>query len=290
MKKTILTLACLFSITSFIFANGFCYSGDYTSGADKVHVHISTDGVLESGFYYVKAEFTIPNKPDKTIKTTFFCKTAGTMLYFGKSSDEISMDSPDGNYTDTGFKWTNSRFLFYKPASTAGVVMRACAEEIMEEVIIMEVVDDGTWDQLGYEGDAEIAITDVAIEEVTPSRNFDGSLTFICDGQTHPGQVLDFAEESPFFPGGEAAMVEYIRAHLIYPEQAKEQGIQGTVYVQFIVLADGSLCDVRVVRGISGLDAEAIRVTSAMPKWVPGKDHGSDVAVRFTLPINFRIR
>ena len=76
-----------------------------------------------------------------------------------------------------------------------------------------------------------------------------------------------------------------------YPEEAKEIGIQGKVYVTFVVEVDGSITDVKVLRGIgSGCDDEAVRVVKSMPKWVPGKQRGVPVRVQFNLPINFKLQ
>lgn len=102
--------------------------------------------------------------------------------------------------------------------------------------------------------------------------------------------IVDFAEVDPAFPGGEAAMGEWIQKNIVYPEMAKEMGEQGTVYVQFVVNRDGSIVDVVIVRGVSeSLDNEAKRVVKKMPKWSPGEQAGKPVRVRFTLPINFRL-
>jgi protein TonB len=76
-----------------------------------------------------------------------------------------------------------------------------------------------------------------------------------------------------------------------YPEEAKELGVQGKVFVTFVVEVDGSITDVKVLRGIgSGCDDEAVRVVKSMPKWVPGKQRGVPVRVQFNLPINFKLQ
>jgi protein TonB len=76
-----------------------------------------------------------------------------------------------------------------------------------------------------------------------------------------------------------------------YPEEAKELGVQGKVFVTFVVEIDGSISNVRVLRGIgSGCDDEAVRVVKSMPKWIPGKQRGVPVRVQFNLPINFKLQ
>jgi periplasmic protein TonB len=98
-------------------------------------------------------------------------------------------------------------------------------------------------------------------------------------------------EEMPGYPGGDAEMYKFITTTIKYPEEAKELGIQGKVFVNFVVEADGSISDVRLIRGIGGgCDEEAIRVVRAMPKWVPGKQRGVPVRVYFNLPIKFTLQ
>lgn len=97
-------------------------------------------------------------------------------------------------------------------------------------------------------------------------------------------------ERMPEFPGGEAAMSQFINRTIRYPVIAQENGIQGRVVVQFVVNTDGKIVDVEVVRGVEeSLDKEAVRVVKAMPPWNPGRQGGKNVRVKYTLPIRFRI-
>jgi protein TonB len=97
-------------------------------------------------------------------------------------------------------------------------------------------------------------------------------------------------EEKPTFPGGDAAMLQFIGKNTKYPEIAKENGIQGRVFVQFVIEANGSVSQVTVIRGVDPyLDKEAIRVVSSMPAWAPGKQRGIPVPVTFIVPINFKL-
>ncbi len=100
--------------------------------------------------------------------------------------------------------------------------------------------------------------------------------------------ILTIVEQMPSFPGGEPAKLTFLANNLHYPELAQESGIRGTVYLRFIVKADGSVTDIKIIRGIGGgCDEEAIRVVKLMPKWVPGKQKGKNVDVLFTMPISF---
>jgi len=104
---------------------------------------------------------------------------------------------------------------------------------------------------------------------------------------------LTIVEQMPTFPGGEAEMMKFIQKNVQYPQVEKEAGISGTCYVTFVVEKDGSITDVKVLRGVNGgpgCDKEAIRVVKAMPGWKPGKQNGREVRVQFNLPIKFTIR
>jgi len=95
----------------------------------------------------------------------------------------------------------------------------------------------------------------------------------------------------PSFPGGFDAMIKYLVSNIKYPEEAKKNGITGTVFVQYIVEKDGTVSNAKVLQGIgSGCDEEALRVVKAMPKWIPGKDdNNKTVRVQFNLPIKFSL-
>lgn len=104
-------------------------------------------------------------------------------------------------------------------------------------------------------------------------------------------KVFDVVEENPSFPGGQAALMQWLNANIKYPVIAAENGIEGRVIVQFVVSKTGSISDVRVVRGVDpSLDKEAVRVVSNMPNWTPGRQNGTTVNVRFTLPVTFRLQ
>ncbi|NDV64300.1 energy transducer TonB [Bacteroides sp. 224] len=94
----------------------------------------------------------------------------------------------------------------------------------------------------------------------------------------------------PEFPGGAKELFNYINETLQYPENAAGNNIQGQVVTSFIVQKDGSIKDIKIVRGIKGLNSEAIRIISKMPKWIPGVHQGEVAAVRYTLPIEFKLK
>jgi TonB family protein len=103
-------------------------------------------------------------------------------------------------------------------------------------------------------------------------------------------KIYTVVQHQPEFPGGYDAMIAFIKANMRYPTEARQQGIEGTTYVSFVVGKDGTISDVILIRGISAsCDAEAKRVVEAFPNWIPGKHNGQAVAVRFVLPVKFNL-
>lgn len=104
-------------------------------------------------------------------------------------------------------------------------------------------------------------------------------------------KVFDVVEEMPSFPGGNGALMSYLASNIKYPVVAQENGVQGRVIVSFVVERDGSISDVRVARSVDpSLDREAQRVVKSMPRWKPGKQNGSAVRVKYTVPVVFRLQ
>lgn len=101
-------------------------------------------------------------------------------------------------------------------------------------------------------------------------------------------EIFQIVEELPSYAGGDEARIQFIKNNLIYPEEAKEKGIKGTVYVTFIIEMDGSLSNIKILRGIGGgCDEEVIRIVKLMPKWNPGKQKGTPVRVQHNMPVKF---
>ena len=104
-------------------------------------------------------------------------------------------------------------------------------------------------------------------------------------------KVFDVVEEMPSFPGGNAALMSYLNSNTKYPVVAQENGVQGRVIISFVVERDGSISDVKVARSVDpSLDREAQRVVKSMPRWSPGKQNGSTVRVKYTVPVVFRLQ
>ncbi len=104
-------------------------------------------------------------------------------------------------------------------------------------------------------------------------------------------KVFDVVEQMPSYPGGDAALFKYLSDNIKYPTIAEENGVQGRVIVTFVVERDGSITDVKIVRAVDpSLDREAVRVVKSMPSWIPGKQNGKSVRVKYTLPVTFRLQ
>ena len=104
-------------------------------------------------------------------------------------------------------------------------------------------------------------------------------------------KIFTVVEQMPMYPGGDGALMGYLRDNIHYPTVAAENGVQGRVVVGFVVERDGSITDVKILRGVDpSLDREAMRVVKSMPKWTPGKQNGSAVRVKYQVPVSFRLQ
>jgi protein TonB len=105
-------------------------------------------------------------------------------------------------------------------------------------------------------------------------------------------ETFVIVEQMPEFPGGQAALMKYLSSNIKYPDECRKMGIEGKVYVKFVVDKTGSITDTKLLRGVPDgklLENEAIRVIKTMPKWKPGNQSGKPVSVYFTLPISFKL-
>ena len=106
-----------------------------------------------------------------------------------------------------------------------------------------------------------------------------------------PEKVFEVVEQMPSFPGGDKALMDFLSNNVKYPVVAQENGVQGRVVISFVVEKDGSITDVRVVRSVDpSLDKEAARVVKSMPRWIPGKQNGAAVRVKYNVPVSFRLQ
>jgi protein TonB len=148
-------------------------------------------------------------------------------------------------------------------------------------VEVLNIVDDKT------EIDDELEIMDSEADDNT-LINVAPVISAKEEEEEEEAQVFFIVEDMPEFPGGEMALRTYIANAIKYPVIAQENGIQGKVYVTFVVGKDGSVSDAKIARGVDpSIDKEALRVVNTLPKWKPGKQRGKPVNVSYTVPINF---
>ena len=179
-------------------------------------------------------------------------------------------------------------------------VEEALPEEILNTVKVTElaIVDD---DQVTKEDEIKNQDEMRETETAFGSTDFDQGTDdvavirehkeeIIVEEKKETNEVFKVVEQQPQFPGGIEALYKFLNDHIRYPEQAAQNNIQGRVTVQFVVERDGSIGEVKVVRGKDpDLDKEAVRVVKSLPNFIPGKNNGQAVRVWYTLPINFRL-
>lgn len=148
-----------------------------------------------------------------------------------------------------------------------------------QTLVINIVEDDVEIEDDDFEIDAD-ADMDTEVEEYIPVE--------MDEDIVEEAEIFTVVESMPTYPGGESALYKYLTKSIQYPTMAQESGVQGRVYVTFVVEVDGSITDIRILRGIGGgCDEEAMRVVKEMPRWVPGKQRGQSVRVQFNLPVRF---
>ncbi len=152
---------------------------------------------------------------------------------------------------------------------------------VVKPIDMLEIVDELD------EATEDVELTDVTDDSENNNVNID--YTDIDYGPENVDEVLQFvpSEDMPIFPGN---INKWISQNIKYPPLAADNGIQGKVYLKFVVEKDGSISNIEVIRGVDpSLDKEAVRVISKMPKWKPGKQRGKPVRVSYNLPITFQL-
>ena len=153
--------------------------------------------------------------------------------------------------------------------------------EVPKQTTQIQVVEDDV-EVEDVEINAEVDQNEV-IEEYVPVE--------VEEEEVEEAEIFTIVEEMPDFPGGMAKLADYLAKNIKYPQMARESGIQGRVFVNFVIEPDGSVSNVNVMRSLGGgCDEEAIRVVKSMPKWKPGKQRGKPVRVSYILPVNFKLQ
>ena len=153
--------------------------------------------------------------------------------------------------------------------------------EVPKQTTQLEIVnDDVETEDLNINADVQ---QDEVIEEYVAPE--------VVEEEVVEQEIFQIVEEMPAFPGGEKALLEYVAKNIKYPQIARETGIQGRVFVGFVVEPDGSVSNVKILRGIGGgCDEEAMRVIKSLPKWKPGKQRGKAVRVSYQIPVVFKLQ
>jgi protein TonB len=153
--------------------------------------------------------------------------------------------------------------------------------QVKDQADLDEKVAVGTKDQEGTKDRTDVAIrNDIAVNTNESEEKKEVA-----------NKVFDVVEQMPSFPGGNEALMKFLQENVKYPVVAQENGVQGRVVVSFVVERDGSITDVKVVRSVDpSLDKEATRVVKSMPRWIPGKQNGAAVRVKYNVPVSFRLQ
>jgi len=153
--------------------------------------------------------------------------------------------------------------------------------ETPQQTTQLEIVDDNVETE-DININAEVEQNEIIEEYVAPE---------VVEEEVVEQEIFQIVEEMPQFPGGEAKLMEYVAKNIKYPQIARETGIQGRVFVGFVVEPDGSISNVKLLRGIGGgCDEEAMRVIKSLPKWKPGKQRGKAVRVSYQIPVFFKLQ
>jgi periplasmic protein TonB len=179
-------------------------------------------------------------------------------------------------------EWSNDNFVIIED-DMVDITIPEPPKQIIErpQTTTIEIVDDDEADD-----NIEINIEDnmnVEVMEFIPEVNI--------IEKPKEKEIFTVVEEPPVFIGGDEKLYKFLGDNMIYPQMARESGIQGIVYVTFVVEPNGAITSVRVLRDIGGgCGEEATRVVNAMPKWSPGKQRGIAVRVQFNLPVKFTLQ
>lgn len=141
--------------------------------------------------------------------------------------------------------------------------------------------------------DEVITEAEKSVETSQPEPIYDEEVDMIIEvgAESSSENIFSIVEKMPSYPGGQEEMNQFIQENLVYPTAAKNVGIKGRVYVQFVVDKNGNITQEKVIRGIGGgCDEEALKVIRLMPKWIPGEQNGKEVDVKYTLPITFNLK
>ena len=239
----------------------------------EVHEFEADNGVINTGIDATKYQLLLVKK---AVGTRLYSMANG--FNHSKLKKRITM-----MLKEKSSPWARLKYLYVLPVAAIAVTAFA-RPEVSDKV----------------EKISSVKVNDLAAIVETKVVESAGDTTKPADVKYVPAEVrkqlkgtpvFEVAEEMPEFPGGGmSAFMDYIKTNMRYPASAKENGTQGRVTVQFVVDEDGSIKDSKVLRSVDkDMDAEALRLINTMPKWKPGRQKGQPVAVKFTVPVMFRL-
>lgn len=227
-----------------------------------------------------------------------------------KKSARASLENKRLLFTEVGFVVALGVLLFFLEASTAPSQMAVLADNTMivdeDDILAIQMPEPPKVPELPelpqISDNLDIVEDDIKLDDVFVNLTEENGQTFAIPTYKEPEIVEEEDEEEvlpvmvvevrPTFNGGEAnEFSKWVNSRLVYPEPAKEMGLQGRVTLQFTIGTDGRVSDVRVLKGADPiLDQEAVRVVSSSPRWSPGKQRDRAVKVSYTFPVIFRLR
>ena len=192
-----------------------------------------------------------------------------------QDEDEIVYDvQPEEQLVAEETVMNSEKFTAYEMEDDAPEQVTKTQDEVAQSDVAIGAID---YDQGSDEAEHVLKVNEKVVDEVPPA--------------VEETKIFEVVEQMPSFPGGDAALMQFLSKNIKYPVVAEENGIQGRVIATFVVERDGSISDVKVVKSVDpSLDKEAVRVLKSMPKWIPGKQNGSAVRVKYTVPVTFRLQ
>ena len=197
--------------------------------------------------------------------------TTGTLA---DKNGKFQLSVKNGDVLVVSYVGLQTQFLVVKGNANLVVWMKEDVQS-MEEMVVTGMAQDGVGAKSVDPNKKVVAVVDVPNDKPVIQE----------------GEVFTVVEEMPQFPGGMGEAMRFLAKNIKYPVESQKAKIEGRVIVQFVVKENGKVADIKVMRGVSPeLDAEAIRVVGLMPDWIPGKQRGQAVDVKFTMPIMFRLQ
>ncbi len=184
------------------------------------------------------------------------------------------------------------QFVVKKDGSISNPTVARSVDPLLDEEALRVVNAMPKWKPGMHEGKAvNVKYTIPVMFKLSGDNTDSKAAATPREAQVDENGVYMVCDQMPMYPGGMQELMKFLQKNIQYPQDAEEKGIQGRVIVQFVVEKDGSIKDIKVVRGIDpSLDKEALRVINAMPKWEPGKHKGEAVSVKYTVPVAFKMQ